>query len=106
MAKRPLVLTGGTTGDQTFDTDVLVQVRPANAYSTPDQLPVRPLFRRGMYQSRIPGHGTETVRPSDSSTRSVSSVTLTFSAQGPCTSIAAKASPAYGEPKRASFRRQ
>jgi hypothetical protein len=61
--------------EQVLDRDVLVDVRPVDAYAPPDQLPLLALLRRGAFEPREPREGAATVRPSSSRTaRSVSLV--------------------------------
>jgi hypothetical protein len=46
---------GPLAEQHTFDTDILVQIRPVNADSIADQPPVSPFLRRPVQQTRVPG---------------------------------------------------
>ena len=56
-----LAFTGGLAGQNIFHADVLVQVRPVDAFAAADEPPLGAFARRAVQQARIPrerrGHG-------------------------------------------------
>ena len=54
-AKGLLTLPGRPSRKESFNTDILVQVRPVDTLSPTNEPPIAPLFFSGMYQSGIPG---------------------------------------------------
>jgi hypothetical protein len=52
-----LCLAGRAAGKKASDTNVFVEIRPVDAFATPDQAPVPPLRRRAVGKTRVPGQG-------------------------------------------------
>src|SRR5258706_11728611 len=53
--ERRLTLTRRSSCNQTFDGDVVVELRPVNPFAAADQSPFRPFVWCAMDKSRIPG---------------------------------------------------
>lgn len=75
---------GASSGDpeQPQHGDVLIHVRPVDSLATTDQTPMRTLGGTGVAQSRKPHQGTDSSRPSASTTWSATSDTETSTAVG------------------------
>jgi len=53
--ERPLTFSGGLSGQETFDADVLIQVRPVNSHATPYEAPMIPVLTSAVEQPWVPG---------------------------------------------------